>query len=231
MNKEALMEYLRTPKGKLTAAVSVLVLVWAVILVSSLDGLDTLFPDDARVAESNRELRRQKLQYEKAVAQQKELDKLLADYNAVIERAWKEDVNGVVDTELRRLVSEAARGIEMKLDSIGAVKSNRINQDFYFAELDISVRSSFGEVVKLIDAISKIRPQLAWRRLDIRPDHRPPHMISGANAQGNSITARVLNDGNNGKVTSRVVFSGTLRIVGFDGKQPAGKAKTAGGAK
>ena len=173
MNQK-ISEFLKTPNGKLAAAVSALVLVWIVILFSYLDGLDALFPDDRSIADAKRELVNCRKGYEKALEETRKNEKLLKAYNQMIENAWKEDKHGMVDTELRRLVSNAARSVELTLDSLGAVKSNRINADFYHAELDISARANYEDVIKFFKAVEKITPKVIWRRVDIRPDRRPP---------------------------------------------------------
>ena len=215
--KKKLPAFLKTPRGQLSAAVGALVLVWIVILISYSDGLDSLFPGPARIADAKRELLRCKKSCDAARSEKAKAEKLLADYNNVIAQAWREEKHGMVDTEFRRLVSEAARSVELTPDSLGAVKTSRINADFYYAELDISVRTGYAEVIKFIKAVDKITPRVSWRRIDIRPDRRPP-FLGGSNAQGGSITARMLGDDSSSKVSTRVGFSGTLRIIGFDGK-------------
>ena len=212
---QKISEFLKTPNGKLAAAVSVLVLVWIVILFSYLDGLDALFPDDRSIADAKRELVNCRKGYEKALEETRKNEKLLKAYNQMIENAWKEDRHGMVDTELRRLVSNAARSVELTLDSLGAVKSNRINADFYHAELDVSARANYEDVIKFFKAVEKITPKVTWRRVDIRPDRRPPW---GRQQNQTSITARVLSDESSSKATTRVGFNGTLRVIGFDGK-------------
>ena len=112
---QKISEFLKTPNGKLAAAVGALVLVWIIILFSYLDGLDTLFPDDRSIAQAKRELLNCRKSYEKALEETRKNDKLLKDYNQMIENAWKEDRHGMVDTEFRRLVSNAARSVELTL--------------------------------------------------------------------------------------------------------------------
>ena len=219
-------DFLKTPNGKLIAAVGVLVLVWVIILLSYLDGLDTLFPDARSIADAKRELVNCRKSYEKALEETQKNEKLLKDYNQMIENSWKEDKHGMVDTEFRRLVSTAARSVELTLDSLGAVKSSRINADFYNAELDISARANYEDVIKFFKAVEKINPKVTWRRIDIRPDRRPPW---GRPQDQGSITARVLSEDNSSKITTRVGFNGTLRVIGFDGKTVP--AKPQGGRK
>ena len=219
-------DFLKTPNGKLVAAVGVLVLVWVIILLSYLDGLDTLFPDARSIADAKRELVNCRKSYEKALEETQKNEKLLKDYNQMIENSWTEDKHGMVDTEFRRLVSTAARSVELTLDSLGAVKSSRINADFYNAELDISARANYEDVIKFFKAVEKINPKVTWRRIDIRPDRRPPW---GRPQDQGSITARVLSEDNSSKITTRVGFNGTLRVIGFDGKTVP--AKPQGGRK
>ena len=214
MNRKV-SDFLKTPTGKLIAAVGVLVLVWVVILFSYFDGLSAIFPDARSIADAKRELVKCRKSYEKALEEKQANDLLLKNYNQVIENAWKEHKNGMVDTEFRRLVANAARSVELTLDSLGAVKSSRINADFYYAELDISARANYEDLIKFFQAVEKITPKVSWRRIDLRPDRRPPW---GRPQDQGSITARVLSEDSSSKVTTRVGFNGTLRVIGFDGK-------------
>ena len=68
---QKISEFLKTPNGKLAAAVGALVLVWIIILFSYLDGLDTLFPDDRSIAQAKRELLNCHKSYEKALEEKK----------------------------------------------------------------------------------------------------------------------------------------------------------------
>ena len=148
---QKISEFLKTPNGKLVAAVSALILVWIIILCSYLDGLDSLFPDARSIANVKRELVNCRKSYEKALEETQKNDKLLKNYNQMVENAWKESKHGMVDTEFRRLVSNAARSVELTLDSLGAVKSSRINADFYHAELDVSARANYEDVIKFLE--------------------------------------------------------------------------------
>ena len=213
--KQKISNFLKTPNGKLFAAVGALVLVWIIILLSHLDGLDSLFPDERSIADAKRELVNCRKSHEKALAETQANEKLLKDYNQVIENAWREENHGMVDTEFRRLVSTAARSVELTLDSLGAVKSSRINADFYSAELDISARAGYEDLIKFFKAVEKITPKVTWRRIDIRPDRRPPW---GRPQDQGSITARVLSEDSSSKISTKVGFTGTLRVIGFDGK-------------
>ena len=213
-------KFLSTPKGQLIGAVSVLGCVWLILLVyfggeflSSLPGADTL-------NDSKRELKRQQKLLEKARSDEKSYLELREKYNSKIRSAWRESENGMVETQLRRIVSDTATKLELKPNSLGTVRTNRINEDFYFAEIDITMNATYEEVVKFISALAGCKPKLSWRRLDIRPDFRRRNMRSG-NTNLAAARAQAVQDQN----AVNVMFNGVIRVIGYDGAQSVAALK------
>lgn len=207
-------KFLSTQKGQLIAALSALGLVWLVLLlyfggefIGNLPSADTL--DD-----SKRELKKQKMLLAKAQAEETEYLKLRAQYNDKIRSAWRESEHGLVETQLRRIVSDTATKLELKPNSLGTVRTNRINEDFYFAEIDITMNATYEEVVKFIAAVAECKPKLSWRRLDLRPDFRRRNMRAG-NTNLAAARAQAVQDQN----AVSVMFNGVIRVIGYDGSQ------------
>ena len=111
----------------------------------------------------------------------------------------------MVDTELRNRIQQAARDVELKLNSLGSVRTSRINNELYYAEIDLSpVGTAF---------LAKLReksPLVSWRRFDLRPEP-----VRGQNASSAGTVVQNLN------------FNGAIRVIGFDGDA----AENGGGGK
>jgi hypothetical protein len=207
-------KFLSTPKGQLTGALAALGCVWLILLLyfggeflSNLPGAETL-------NDSQRELKRQQKLLEKAKNDEKEYLNLREKYNDKIRLAWRESEHGMVETRLRRIVSDTATKLELKPNSLGTVRTNRINEDFYFAEIDITMNGTYEEVVKFIAAVAECTPKLSWRRLDIRPDFRRRHMRTN-NTNLAAARAQAVQDQN----AVNVMFNGVIRVIGYDGSQ------------
>ncbi|MBR2373556.1 MAG: hypothetical protein IKA87_04930 [Lentisphaeria bacterium] len=214
MNSQ-LKKLLSTPKGQLVAALSALGLVWLILLIvfgsefiGNLPSTDNL--DDAR-----RELKKQQRLLEKAKEDERQYLDLRAKYNEKIRSAWHEAKYGMVETRLRQMISETATGLELKPNSLGTVRTNRINEDFFFAEIDIAMNATYEEVVKFIDAVAQCQPKLSWRRLDLRPDFRRRNMRAN-NTNLAAARAAAVQDQN----AVNVMFSGVIRVIGYDGANP-----------
>lgn len=205
---------LSTPKGQLIAALCALGCVWLVLIlyfggefIGNLPSADTL-------EDSKRELKKQKILLQKAQAEEKEYLKLREKYNAKIRSAWQESKHGLVETQLRRIVSDTATKLELKPNSLGTVRTNRINEDFYFAEIDITMNGTYEEVVKFIAAVAECQPKLSWRRLDLRPDFRRRFMRNNNNNTNLAAArAQAVQDQN----SVNVMFNGVIRVIGYDG--------------
>ena len=63
--------------------------------------------------------------------------------------------NGNVEIALRELVDGAARKLDMKLNSLGSVRSGKINSELSYAELELSIVDKYENVVAFIAEIDK----------------------------------------------------------------------------
>ncbi|MBQ4314439.1 MAG: hypothetical protein IJC21_03255 [Lentisphaeria bacterium] len=208
-------EYIKTPKGKLVCSLCALGAVWAVLIFNFLGGMKELVPSADKMRNAERELKRKKLAYEKVKAEKDEAEKVKEAFHAILRSSWQEQKHGMVESTLRQMISDTAKAQMLKLASLGSVKTSRINNDFYFAEIDVTFQARYPEVMRFIASIQKLEPQLSWKRFDIRPDFRSLRQMS---ANASSIAGMVAkNSGENIESAITVNFSGTIRIIGFDG--------------
>lgn len=210
-------DFIKTPKGKLICALCVLGVTWSILLFNFLGGAKDLVPSADKIKNAERDLKRKKAAYEDAKKEKAAADAVQESFYAIIRSSWRESEHGMVESTLRQMVSDTAKTQMLKLASLGSVKTNRINNDFYFAEIDVTFQAAYPELLRFLSAIQKLKPQLAWKRFDLRPDFRSLRQI---NANASSIAGMVAkNSGENIESTITVNFSGTLRVIGFDGSQ------------
>ena len=207
--------FVKTPKGKLTVALAVLGVTWTVLLLHFAGGLKDVAPTAEKIRNANRDLKRKELAWNSARAEKAEADAVKDKFNAIVRDAWHENKHGMVDTVLRQMISGVAQNQMFKLNSLGSVKTSRINKDFYFAELDVSFQAPYPDALKFLAAIQKLQPQVFWKRFDMRPDFRSLRMM---NQNATSIAGMVAkNSGESMQNAITVNFSGTIRVIGFDG--------------
>ena len=208
MTKADIKAFFATPKGKLAGAIGALVLCWAIILPTMFGDffVSTDDPQQLRVLEN--EIKRQRSLYEKQLEQKKQLDALRSQYQSMLANAWAIERDGMVEIGLRQKISDAASKLEFKLQSLGAVRINRINNDLSSGEIDINGSESLDVVMNFIYEISKVRPAVSWRRLDLRPDMRFRHTNTKS-----STSLLNLAQQNLGQNLTRININGTLRVV------------------
>ena len=207
-------KFLSTPKGQLIGAISALGVVWLILLLYFGGEFISNLPSADSLEDSKRELKKQQKLFEKAKAEEDEYLKLREKYNEKIRTAWRESAHGLVETQLRRIVSDTATRLELKPNSLGTVRTNRINEDFYFAEIDIAMSATYEEVVRFIAAVAECEPKLSWRRLDLRPDFRR-RFARNNNTNLAAARAQAVQDQN----AVNVMFNGVIRVIGYDGPQ------------
>ena len=205
-------KFLSTPKGQLIGAVSALAVVWIILLFYFGGEFLSSLPSAESLSDSKRELKKQQNLLEKAKIDEREYLQLREKYNDKIRTAWRESEHGLVETRLRRIVSDTATKLELRPNSLGTVRTNRINEDFYFAEIDITMSATYEEVVKFIAAVAQCEPKLSWRRLDLRPDFRRRNMRN-SNTNLAAARAQAVQDQN----AVNVMFNGVIRVIGYDG--------------
>ena len=115
---------------------------------------------------------------------------------------WQKE-NGIVETDLRTLVQAAAQKAEFSLNSLGSVKTSKINNDLYFAEIDIQGSATIEVIAAFLSRVGELRPALSWKRFDLRMNMRP--------RPGNNSSAANL----------ELSLNGTLRIIAVGGQESA----------
>ena len=209
MTREQLKNFFSTPKGKLTAVCSLLAVCWIFLFFYFFGDTISALSNPHSVENAEKELKRLRGRQTEVADRYAELVAQRKRYNAIITGAWLESRNGQVETALRQKITEAVTAIEFKLSSLGSVNTGRINNDLYYADIDVSAEGAMDEIIKLISALEGIRPAPAWKRLNLRPDNRP-------RPQTRSVST--LNLANLGTTVeySRLSMNGTLRIICAD---------------
>lgn len=207
--------YLKTPKGKLTAALSVLAVVWLVLLINYAGGISSFLPNQARDNKALQDLRRQQSELRKAEKEYQDFLDAEKAVNLLVENAWQESKHGMVDTILRQNIQNAADSSMIQLNTLGAVKTSRINDDFYFAELDLNYKSTFSEMLNFMAKLQEMTPKVYWKQFSIRPDARSNRKRATTMPSITSMLA--IQHGEELPDQMEMNFSGTLRLIGFDG--------------
>ncbi len=205
MRKGNMKMFAATDRGKLALAGGALLVSWLFLLWYFSGDLAKLFPGSAGLTTAREG--RQKAQEAFTVQQtrMREAEALKRRYLQQLETYWQTDRDGAVETVMRQLVGTAAQQQDLKLNSLGTVRTSRINTELYYAELDIAVVDSLEKIVGFLKALEQTEPRLAWRRLDLR--------LAGPGD------------------TATMNFNGSLRVIGFDGKLPESKRNETTGAK
>lgn len=201
-------EALKTRKGQLIA-VCIMLLLSQVFLFCTL-GKSFLknIPNAEKIARIEKEIARQKTEYAKFAGERRSMSKTKSLYRDLAAHSWIQSHDGSVETTLRRRIGDIAAAQQFRLNNIGAVRTGRVNNEFFYAEIDINGSGEISDVINLLAALRKIKPVLNWRRLDMRPDYRyrPNTGVGSAN-----LASRLEIP------PTRLNFHGALRVLCYDG--------------
>ena len=185
-------EYLKTPKGKLCAALCALSTSWIFLFCYYFASADTLFPSEKQLETKTAELKKLRKENE-TLQQQANAQKANEKAFAAMSKGFWNSEDGVVETELRTLIQEAARSVELSLNSLDAVKTTKITETLYYAELDIQGNAPIETITAFLEKTEQINPPLSWKRFEIRANMRPSRDASA--------------------ITNDLAFSGSLRVI------------------
>ena len=202
-------EFVKTGRGKLTVALGCLALSWIFLLWQFSGSIGDLMPAAESIGAVEREVRELRQQNAALKARQKAAGELRTRYGKQLGSYWREERDGVVDTELRNRIQQAARDVELKLNSLGSVRTSRINNELYYAEIDLSTVGTLEAITAFLAKLREKSPLVSWRRFDLRPEP-----VRGQNASSAGTVVQNLN------------FNGAIRVIGFDGD-----AENGGGGK
>ena len=205
--------FLKTGKGKLILAVCAMLLSWIFLLFHFAPDLSGWIPDPQREENLKKEIR--KLEEEQK-ALQKKLDALASlrrKYRAMTAACWMPERDGDPEILLRQNVETAAKAAEISLNNLGAVRTSRINDELYFAEIDIMVNAAFENVMRFLGKIQESKPKPAWRRIVINQMFRPP-MAQNTRVVSNTANAAA-------SAQTNLMLNGTLRVMVYEGKTPS----------
>ena len=91
---------------------------------------------------------------------------------------WDTVRDGEPAVELPKLIKEAAKRTDAKYQTIGSVRTMRIDEEYSSADLDFMFLDEYGRILRFIEEVDKTSPHLFWRRIDFRID--PASVKDGA---------------------------------------------------
>ena len=198
-------EFIKTGRGRLILSLGALVFVWIILLWQFAGSFAGLLPGSVQIDRTEREVKDLRRQNAALLARVKEADTLKARYRKQLEGYWREERDGVVDTELRNKIQQAAREAQLTLNSLGSVRTSRINAELYYAEIDLATTGSLEAIAAFLARIQKCKPALSWRQLDMRPEPTRGRPNSSAGV----VTVQNLS------------FNGAIRVIGVGGEKTA----------
>ena len=186
---------LQTPKGRLAAALSALLISWIFLFFYFVGPIGSVFPSEQMIEQAQDDLK--KLQKENASLKEreKEMKALEKSYETLKDQSWKES-DGLIETDFRNRIQSAAKAAALNLNSLGSVKLSKINNELYYAELDLQGSASIEVIAGFLSKVREIKPAVSWKRFDLR-------RTMGFMRMG----------GNNPSGADQISLNGTLRVI------------------
>ena len=104
---EATKQWLKSPKGKLTAALTAMFLAWIFMFWQFSDSLSDFLPSNARIKTLQTTLKTLQNKAIELREKQNEFDAMEKQYRALIASAWRDSEENPAETILRRRIESA----------------------------------------------------------------------------------------------------------------------------
>lgn len=120
---------------------------------------------EERLEKELKKLQQTQKELESDLAAQEEVRKQAA---AKFNGAWKNSVHGVPEVELRSMLENTARDMDLRYNQLSMVKKVSFNQDLTLLEIDVDLTVDIDSLVKFLMAVHALKPELYWKRFDCR---------------------------------------------------------------
>ena len=160
-------EFIKTPKGKLILALGAMLLSWIFLLLYFSSSLMIALPSQTKKAALKQEIRKIRAELSELNEKKVQADRLKARWETLAARSWQPARDGDPELILRQKIEAASKKTELKLSNLGTVRLTRINQDFGFAELEISATTRLSQLAPFISEIQQQKPAISWKRLSV----------------------------------------------------------------
>jgi hypothetical protein len=212
MRKENIKAFLSTPRGKLVASCSALVICWIIVLPMIFGDFFSSGVSGGDISSLELELKKAKKAYEEQLDKKSKAETIRKKYTRLSERAWHEEAGGMIEVDMRQMVYDAAEKVEdFKLATVGSVRRVNINDELYCGEIDVTASDHLDKIVAFVEAVDKSDPDLSWSKLDLRPD------LNFRRREQNTKTVVNLAEITKPKPT-KILFSGTLQMIATKSK-------------
>ena len=211
MSSPAFKEFIKTPKGKLVLALCAMLLSWIFLFLNFAGSSSFALPSETRKAEIKQQIRKLRTELQGLNEKKVHAERLKKRWQELAINSWHPAQDGDPELQLRLIVENAAKKSEMKLNNLGTVRINRINQDFSFAELDVSGNTRLAPLTNFAYEIQKVRPCITWRRFSVFVMMRRPRT-------GNNRTV------SSNQTDDNLAFSGNLRLLVYNPENGDAKA-------
>ena len=181
-------EFWKSRRGQRIFCIGGLALSVIFLLVQFGGNIGSLFPSASSKEVMEREIKKLQQDQLKLKAELSEIDAVKKIADQRMEGIWNQSVNGVPEVELRSLIENAAKSLELRLNNISTVRKTSFNKDLSLLEVDVSLSTDIDTLTKFLLAVDKIEPKLYWRRFDCRNSFMfgmPAVMFNGTLRCGN----------------------------------------------
>jgi hypothetical protein len=171
--KIILSEHKKFFAGLLALAVLIPVL-WLLIE----EDIKQLWPDNGWIELETANLKKQRKKLELELEESARLKSRRDAFLGQSGNFWVGERDGNIETDIHRKIEDAASSANIKLSSLGSLKSSKISDGIVLMELNVTASAKLDALVAFLGELERMKPRMSWQRCTIRPENpRSPGLI------------------------------------------------------
>lgn len=205
--------FLKSSRGRLIVICLLLMCgSWAFLLWTFRSSFSGYFAGQEEKNEIRQDVSKLKKTYQERLNKWQECEKIKKDYQVILTEAWPYSEEQDPEQLLRLMAEKAAKEVEIQLNNLGSVRVSRINQELFYAELDISATAPFEKLVHFLGKVKKFEPRVSWRRLTLFSLPARPQPTTG------KTTVTTSSNGTPSQ-QAQLMMNGTIRVIVYHGER------------
>ena len=156
---------------KTSTGAGVLGLLLLIVLFQNTSILNFILPSEEKVKKEANELKKLQEELKNEIIESTRLIRRNSEFAARGRSYWLQERDGKPETEAPRRVESAGRLAEIKLSSIGSIRTSKITEGIISMEMSITAEASIEVLSRFLGEIYRLEPCMRWEKCSLAPDN------------------------------------------------------------
>jgi hypothetical protein len=160
----------KSRSGKITLLLTGIL--FLIVLVFEFSGMrDEFYPGEDKIQKELRGLKQAQINLQKELNEAAELKFRRESFIAQGKDYWMPVRDGKTETEVQKIISQAAKIAGLKLSSLGDIRPIKITDEIFAMEIAVTSADSMENTARFFAELYRVNTKVYWQRCQLRPDN------------------------------------------------------------